>query len=130
MGGCILWLVADRIKVFPYARAQLREELSEFHNSGTLCVVGGNTYGEVEPGEYGSGFPCFIPEVLEKHRQFADRRRCRSGVAPVRAEGSLSTPTLRWLAAPVSVVNKSGFIHVEIVIVFGSEIWSILLYIR
>ena len=53
MNGYLLWCVADRVEVLPFAGSHLLEEIPELRYPGTFSEVGTNTYREVETGEYG-----------------------------------------------------------------------------
>jgi hypothetical protein len=83
--------------------------------------VGGNTYGEVETGEYGSVFTGFSPEISNELFQVTYADRFRGSIAPVPAEGGLGTPTIGGVAAPVGVVHEGGFIHEWIVLLTAAR---------
>jgi hypothetical protein len=118
-------LVTDQMEIVPHAASQQRKEIPELLYPGTFGEMGRNTYGEVEPGEYSSGFPHFVPQVPEKYSQVADQVRCGSDIVPVRTEGSLRTPSLRGIAAPVGVVYERRLIHECILIGVAGELLSL-----
>ena len=78
---------------------------------GTLSVVRWNTNREIKTGENTPVISGFYSEALNQVRECAYSIGCRSGVAPVRAEDGLGTPSVCCNGAPVGVVYDVGFNH-------------------